>query len=218
VRSTLLHGLIPAGLRGKIWALEGAPIYRRSTLNQTMLNSHATVSSSLAAAADAGADLIMVDDASAPEALAMALRAGRTRVVIAGHAAGDLVSLIGETLDAGGPALVASTLRAAVAARPVRLLCPACKLPANGEAGAFKGVRTFTPAGCEACGFTGFKGRRLLTATWIADAETLRFIRTGQFEAVFNRVEQVGLQMREAGRALVLDGLVSADEFTRVAG
>lgn len=218
VRSTLLHGLIPDGLRGKIWAIETAPIYRRSTLNQTMVEPRAGVTGPIAAAADASADLVMVDDTSSREALAAALGAGRARVVMAGHMASDLVSLIGEAIDAGGPALVASTLRAIVAVRPIRLLCPACKLPANGEAGAFKGVRTFTPAGCEACGFTGFKGRRLLTAMWIADAETLRFIRAGQFEAVFNRIEQVGHQMREAGRALVLDGLVSADEFTRVAG
>jgi type IV pilus assembly protein PilB len=216
VRSTLLHGLIPAGSRGKIWALEAAPVYRRSTINQTMLDPHASVVGPIIAASDAGADLIAVDDASGRDALTAALEAGRTRVLLAGHAESDVVTILSEMLEAAGSALVASTLRAILAARVIRLLCPACKQPADGESGAFRGVRLFLPAGCEACGFTGFKGRRLLTDVWLADVESRRLIRAGRSDLVTDRIVQAGSRMREAGRAMVLDGMTSADELTRV--
>jgi type IV pilus assembly protein PilB len=215
VRATLMHGLIPAGSRGMIWSLESAPVYRRSTINQTLLPLHADRAGAIRLAADAGADLIAVDDASAREALVGAFEAARVRLVLAGYAEGDIAAALTQALESAGPALTASTLRAVVAARPIRLLCPACKQPINGEGGAFHGQRTFGPSGCEACGFTGFKGRRLLTDVWLADAESRRLLRAGHAGLVLDRIAQAGFRMREAGRALVLDGLASADELTR---
>ncbi|MDR7418971.1 MAG: response regulator [Armatimonadota bacterium] len=217
VRSTLVHGLVPLGSRGKVWSLEHAPVYRRSTINQTVLDPRTSVVGPMLAAAGAGADLIAVDDASARDALTAVLETGRTRVVLAGHAESDVASVLGEAVEAAGPALVASTLRGIVTARVIRLLCPSCKQPVNGDGGPFGGARTFVPSGCEACGFTGFKGRRLLTETWFADAESRRHIRAGRLQAVFDLMAQAISQMREAGRALVLDGLTSAEEFARVA-
>ncbi|MDR7544870.1 MAG: response regulator [Armatimonadota bacterium] len=218
VRSTLLHGLVPAGLRGKIWALEAAPVYRRSTINQTVRAPGADVAPTIAAAGEAGADLVIVDDTSSRPAQAAVFEAGRTRVLLAGHAAGEVVSVLSEALDAVGPALVASTLRAIVAACAVRLLCPACKQPVSGDAGPFRGARTFAPTGCETCGFTGFKGRRLLLDVWCVDASSRRMLRVGRAGEVVERVLEDGSRIYEAGRALVLDGLTSADELARVLG
>lgn len=216
VRATLMHGLIPAGSRGMIWSLDSVPVYRRATINQTVLPLHADRAGAIRLALDAGADLIAVDDASAQEALVGVFEAARARLVMAGYAEGDIVAALTQALGYAGPALVASTLRAIVAARPIRLLCPACKQPINGGGGAFPGQRTFYPSGCEACGFTGFKGRRLLVDVWLADAESRRLLRAGHAGLVLDRIAQIGSRMRDAGRALVLDGLTSADELTRV--
>jgi type IV pilus assembly protein PilB len=218
VRSTLLHGLIPVGLRGKIWALEATPAYRRSTINQTVRAPGTDVAPAIGAAVAAGADLVIVDDVSARPALIAALEAGRLRALLTGHASDEVGSVLSEVLDAAGPALVASTLRAIVAARTVRLLCPACKQPVNGDAGPFRGARTFAPAGCEGCGFTGFKGRRLLLDVWRVDASSRRMLRVGRAGEVVERVLEGGSRMYEAGRGLVLDGLTSADELARTLG
>jgi general secretion pathway protein E len=218
VRATLLHGLIPVGSRGKIWALEAMPVYRRSTINQTLLDPHASLAMPVAAAVDAGADLILVDDVSRRDGLLSALEAGRTRVVLAGHVDSSVVAVLSEALEATGSALVASTLRAVVTARAIRLLCPACKQPVNGDGGAFRGQRTFLPAGCEACGFTGFKGRRLLVDVWLLGQDGRRQLLTGQAHALLGRLLDTASSLRDAGKTLVLDGLTSPDELTRVAG
>lgn len=215
VRATVLHGLVPAGLRGKIWALETLPTYRRSTINQT-LSRGAEVAPHIAGAIEAGADLIVVDDAARADVLKAVLEAGRARTLLAGHVESDIVGLLSQAMEAAGAALVASTVRAVAAARPIRLLCPACKQPTNESEGAFGGQRTFSPSGCEACGFTGFKGRRLLLDIWMVDTDSRQMLRAGHAGAVFERVQRAGSPMREAGRALVLDGLTSADELTRV--
>lgn len=217
MRATVLHGLIPSGLRGKTWALETLPTYRRSTINQTLTGGVDAVQR-LSAAIEAGADLIMVDDASHTDVLKAVHEAGRARAVLAGHMESDIVGMVAQAMEAAGPALVASTLRAAATVRPIRLLCPACKQPAGETGGPFRGQRTFLPSGCEACGFTGFRGRRLLLTVWLVDAENRQMLRSGHLGPLFEHLQQAGDRMREAGRALVLDGLTSADELVRVAG
>jgi general secretion pathway protein E len=216
VRSTLLHALIPPGSTRKIWSLEAVPVYRRPTISQTMIGTRADAVPHLRNALEAGADLIVVDDVSRGGAFKAALEASRARTVLAGHVESDIIGLLSEALDASGSALVASALRVVVAARPVRLLCPACKQPAPGGDGLFAGQRVFTPAGCETCGFTGFKGRRLLIDVWTADPDSRMLLRTGRAAAVFAAIQQMGSQIREAGKGMVLDGLTSPGEFIRV--
>lgn len=209
LRSTLLHALIPPAQRGKVWALETLPVYRRPTVNQTVLGSLDEVPVYLHGAVDAEADLIVVDDASRRAALVAAHEVGRTRMVLAGHPQDDVVGALSQALDAAGPALVASTLQGILAARAIRLLCPTCK-----EASP---QRTFTPQGCEACGFTGFRGQRVLAEVWIADTQTRQALRAGQPAAAFERITlEVESRMREQGLALVEDGLTSVDELARV--
>ncbi len=217
MRSTLLHGLIPSAQRGKTWALETVPVYRRPTLNQTVVRSPDQVAAHLAAAAAAGADLIVVDDVSRSEALIAAHEAGRTRMVLAGHPQDDVVGLLSQALDAAGAALVASTLQGILAARTVRVLCPECKEPLPPGSGPADKRPTFFGRGCEACGFTGFRGQRVLTEIWIIEAEARLLLHSGASQALFERVmQQVGSPMREQGLALVEDGLLSLDELSRV--
>ena len=216
LRSTLLHALIPARAPQKIWALETLPIYRRPTLNQTILGSPGDAPVHLRVAVEAGADMLVLDDASRSDSLVAACEVGRTRLVLAGHPQDDVAGLMSEILDAVGPALVASTLRGILVARAVRLLCPTCKQPAPDNAGAPGGRRTFVPAGCEACGFTAFRGQRLLIDVWIADADVRLLLRSGRRAEVFECIAQAGSPMRQQGLALAEDGLTSMDELARV--
>ncbi len=204
-RSTLLHSLIPRDWRGKVWVMETVPIYRRPTLNQTLIASPAKAAATLRAAASSGADLIALDDASDDAALVAAHEVARARLVLAGHSQDDLAGLLSQALDIAGPARVASSLRGLMAARPIRTLCPACR-------------QTGAPIGCAACGFTGFRGIRLLTDAWLAEAESRRRLRTERAVEVLDRLEQSPAVMLEQGRRLVADGLTSPDELARVMG
>src|SRR3546814_5009346 len=64
------------------------------------------------------------------------------------------------------PFLLASTLRAVIAQRLVRRLCPACRQPVQApqalaaRLGFEIGTIVYQPVGCELCNGTGFKGRR----------------------------------------------------------
>jgi|GEM_PF-992867 len=216
LRSTLLHAIIPIGTRGKIWTLETLPVYRRPTLNQTVLASAADAAACLRGAVRAGADLIVVDDASSVETLRAAHEAARNHTVLAGHPQADVVGLLSQAVDALGPALVASTLRGILAARSVHLLCPKCKQPAPRGSMPAAEVPVYVPGGCEACGFTGFRGQRVLFDVWIAELGTRLLLRSGRAATVFDRLVQSGTRMREQGLALVRAGLVSQDELTRV--
>jgi len=209
LRSTLLHALINPAQRGKVWTLETLPVYRRPTLSQTILRSADEIPEYIRGVTAAGADLIVADDASDGEALLACYEAGRTRMVLAGHAQADVVGVLSQTLDAVGPALVASGLRGILTARAIRLLCPTCKETTP--------ARTFAPRGCEVCGFTGFRGHRALVEVWMLTGETRALLRAGQIGQAFEHIAAaVEGQMREQARALIEDGLTSTDEVAGV--
>jgi type IV pilus assembly protein PilB len=215
LRSTLLHGLVPTGARGKVWALETLPVYRRPTIGNTILRTPQEVAAHLHGAVDAGADLLIADDVGRAEALVAAHEAGRTRMVLAGHPESDVAGILSHVLEVAGSALVASSLRGMLAARAVRLLCPACKQPAPEGSGAM-GQRTFVPRGCGSCGFTGFKGRRVLADTWLMDTDARWLLRSGRAGDVVERILHSGSRMREQGLGLVEDGLTSMEELVGV--
>lgn len=209
LRSTVLHALIGPARRGKVWTLETLPVYRRPTLSQTTVRSIEEVSEYVRGAAAAAADLIVADDATDQAALQACHEAGRTRLVLAGHAQADVTGVLSQILDAAGPALAASVLRGIMTARAIRLLCPTCKATTR--------ARTFAPHGCEVCGFTGFRGYRALTELWLPTPQTRAMLRAGQTAQAFDRIgAAVAGQMPEQARALLEDGLTSADEVARV--
>ena len=216
LRSAVLHGILPADLSGKIWAVETLPLYRWPAVSQTVVGSSDEVAVVLNGASGAGADLIIVDDASSHAALAAALTSGRTRMVLAGHPQDDVLGLFNEAVAAAGTPLVASTLRAILAARPVRLLCPECREPVPQRSGT--GDRhTFTARGCRACNFTGFRGSRLLTEVWLVAPSNRALLRTGSRQTTLDHIGRtVGSSMRSQGIGLVEDGLISAAELSRV--
>jgi CheY-like chemotaxis protein len=210
LRATLLHGLIPSDQKGKVWALETLPVYRRPTFNQTVVPPQADLTPHLRIAALAGADLVVADDVTRREVLSAAVAASRVRLVLVGHAAGDVATVLHDVVEVAGAA--AAALRLILVVRPIRLLCLNCRRPV--EAG--PGPRVFQPTGCETCGFTGFRGRRVLADIWTADAETARDLRTGRLSDVLRRLDVPTRPMRVQAEALFAEGLVSSDEVTRV--
>jgi type II secretory ATPase GspE/PulE/Tfp pilus assembly ATPase PilB-like protein/CheY-like chemotaxis protein len=216
LRSSLLHALIPSLPGGKVWVLETLAVHQRPTLNQTIIKSPREISARLREAARSAADFIAVEDLSRKDAVVAACEVGVDRLVLAGHPQSDVIGVFSQVLDAAGPALIASALRGILAARPIRLLCPTCKQAAP-QKPEDRRRRTFVSQGCEACGFTGFHGQRLLTEVWTRDPDVPMLLRSGRLEAAFHRMaKDVGSQFRAQGRALVAEGLVSVTELARV--
>jgi general secretion pathway protein E len=124
--------------------------------------------------------------------------------------------LVTQVLEAAGSALVASTLVGVLAARPIRLLCPQCKERVR-QGSAANGRHTFTPRGCAACSFTGFRGHRVLTELWVPRAKDRGWLRGGSRETPLARLGQTAApSMRAQGHAFVDDGLTSVAELSRV--
>ncbi|MDR7485074.1 MAG: response regulator [Armatimonadota bacterium] len=212
-RATLLHGLLPAAPQGKVWTVETLPVFRRPTINQTLTTPDG-VAAQIRLVAAARADLIGVDDAGTPGALAAAAEAARGAVVLVGHPQAAALDLLAELTDGLGPAATASVLRGVLTAHPVRLLCPACKQvgPAGGD-----GRRRFAPVGCEACGFTGYRGQRALAQVWVADPKTRALLRAGQrAEALVRAAGPLEAQLRAQALALLDDGLVAPGELSTI--
>lgn len=209
-RASLVHALLPRAGRGKVWVLEAVPIFRRPTINQTIVAPPALALGHLRTVVEAGADVIALDDASHDAVLLAAAEAGCARLVLAGHPRDDLPGLLAQAVEAAGAARMASALLGMLVARPVRLLCTACRQPAV--------PRGFIQAGCEACGFTGFRGSRMLVDAWIADPGSRLLLQTGRAAEVIERLAQAVPAMGEQAMRLVEEGLTSPGEVVRVMG
>jgi len=217
VRTTLIRAILPENPRIKVWAIEKLPVYRNPAITQTAIESSAQAAALLGGAFRAGADLVAVDDVSDASTLRIALECARTRKVVAGHPQGDVAGLVAQVIAAAGGALVASTLTGVLAARKVRLLCPECKERLGHTSGVAIGRHTFTPRGCATCGFTGFRGYRVLTAAWVLSANDRGRLRgAGREGALARLAEATGSSMRQQGHALIDDGLTSIEELSRV--
>jgi len=156
-----------------------------------------------------------VRDAATAELALQAALTGHLVVttVHAGTAPGVFSRLVEMGIE---PYLVTSVVRAALAQRLVRRLCPACRV--REEAGNAESGGDWTAPGCDACLGTGFRGR-------VPVAEVLT-LSPGLRAAVLARADIGGLEraardsgmrtLADAGEALVRSGVTSRDELGRV--
>lgn len=123
------------------------------------------------------------------------------------------------------PFLMASTLRAVLAQRLVRKLCPACKTPHKADAGelsmlglpAESDVTLYRPVGCLSCSQSGFDGRRGVYELLVVDGVIKQMIHAGATEETIEAHAFADHDMLfENGRRLVLSGLTSLEEVLRV--
>jgi general secretion pathway protein E len=170
-------------------------------------------------------DVVMVGEIRDRETAEIAVQASLT---------GHLVLSTVHTNDAAGaitrmrdmkiePFLLASTLRAVIAQRLVRRLCPDCRRPVEASAsvaallGFDAGTIIYEPVGCEACGGTGFKGRVGVFEAIRIDETIRRLINDGGDEALIARHAFVNApNLGAAARALVREGMTTPEEAVRI--
>lgn len=162
-------------------------------------------------------DIIMVGELRDPPASQMAVRAALTgHLVFSTLHTNDAPSAVNRLVDLGIPRyLVASTLRAVLAQRLVRVLCPECKQEYTPENLPVK--RAWRSGGCDACSGTGYRGRTGIYELFSVDEELANFILsehgTGQIEA---QARSRGFEsLKEDGWRKVEAGITSPEELLR---
>lgn len=170
-------------------------------------------------------DVVMIGEIRDRETAEIAVQASLTgHLVLSTVHTNDAVGAITRMRDMKiEPFLLASTLRAVIAQRLVRRLCPDCRRPvqAQGSVSALlgfdPGAIVYEPVGCEHCNHTGFKGRIGVFEAIRIDDTIRRLINDGGDEAIIARHAFINApNLGSAARQLVRDGMTTPEEAVRV--
>ncbi|WP_066546420.1 MULTISPECIES: ATPase, T2SS/T4P/T4SS family [unclassified Sphingomonas] len=138
----------------------------------------------------------------------------------AADAIGAILQLRALRID---PFLIAGSLRAVMAQRLVRRLCPECRFPVQAAPsvsallGFDPGAIVYQGAGCDACGGTGFQGFIAAFELVEVDHAIRRLIADGGDESILARHAFLKTpNLGSAARALVREGATSAEEAVRL--
>jgi general secretion pathway protein E len=201
-----------------------------------------TTLAALARRADNGARCILSGDDDLPAVLgqdpdvvtiariadrataAAAIRAARERLVLAGIEASDSVSaILALRAFRAEPFDLAANLQAVLSQRLVGHLCAACREPVQAPRsisallGFDSGTVVYAPAGCEACGNSGFTGRTAAFEAILPDTGLRRLIYDGGDGAILARHAFVAApNLGSAARTLVREGVTTPEEAVRV--
>jgi len=204
--------------------------YQLDNINQSQINEKAgiTFSSSLRAMLRLDPDVIMVGEMRDRETIELAIRAALTgHIVFSTLHTNDASSAYTRILNMGVDAFLASsTIRAVLAQRLIRRLCPQCKravkptkamLEYLGVEGTFKG-ELFEPVGCFACRNNGYSGRAGVYELLIPNEEISEMVNE---HATSLEIEKVAIKngmmtLNESAVQYVLKGVTSIDEMSRI--
>ena len=126
------------------------------------------------------------------------------------------------------PFLVASSLRATMAQRLVRRLCPNCKQPGDLSETDLRALnlgppelaetQVMRPLGCEECRQTGYRGRMGIFEIFVIDDHVRHMINNRRSTLMLRqRARELGMRtLREDGVRKVLAGLTSAEEVISI--
>lgn len=175
-------------------------------------------------------DIIMVGEIRDQDTARIAIQAALTgHLVLSTLHTNDAPSAITRLIDMGiEPYLITSTVRAVIAQRLVRVICPHCKSTYRPPAGELKdlGITAtqlkkgvlYRGEGCDECVGTGYQGRNGLYEYMDVDTAVQRAILQGKdSEQIREIAEGQGMiTLLEYGRRKVIDGLTTPEEVLRV--
>ena len=170
-------------------------------------------------------DVVMVGEIRDRETAEIAVQASLTgHLVLSTVHTNDAIGAITRMRDMKvEPFLLASTLRAVLAQRLVRRLCPVCReaVPASAAVAALVGIAegetVYEARGCDACGHSGYRGRIGVFEAVRIDDVIRRLINTGADEAaIAEHAFAHTPSLAAAARALVRDGITTSQEAVRI--
>jgi general secretion pathway protein E len=210
-----------------ILTVEDPVEYAVDGVGQTQINPQVglTFAAGLRAILRQDPDVVMVGEIRDRETADIAVQAALTgHLVLSTVHTNDAVGAITRLRDMKvEPFLIASTVRAVIAQRLVRRLCPECREPAQASGslaaalGVAEGTTVYEPKGCPACGKSGYKGRIGLFEAARVDDEIRRLVNSGAEEtAIAAYAFQRHDTLAQAARRLVEGGVTSPEEALRV--
>jgi len=156
------------------------------------------------------------------------------RVALTGHLVfstihtNDAAGAVTRLLDMGiEPYLVASSVECLIAQRLVRTICPECKYPVKGKKEALLGlgindvpqdVIIYDGKGCEACKFTGYRGRTAIYEFLVMNDQIRELVLSrASADQIKKKAVKSGMRiLRQDGVDKVLKGLTTVSEVMRV--
>ena len=210
-----------------ILTVEDPVEYAVDGVGQTQVNAKVglTFAAGLRAILRQDPDVVMVGEIRDRETAEIAVQASLTgHLVLSTVHTNDAVGAITRMRDMKvEPFLIASTLRAVIAQRLVRRLCPDCRRPVRagdtvaGLLGFGSEETVYEAVGCETCSQTGFRGRVGVYEGVRADETIRRLINEGGDEAaITDHAFRNSPRLADAARVLVADGVTTPEEAVRV--
>ncbi len=212
----------------KIITVEDPVEYQLNGINQVQVNADIgmTFPAALRSMLRQAPNIIMIGEIRDLETASIAINASLTgHLVFSTLHTNDAPSAVARLVDIGvQPFLVSSSIRAVVAQRLVRRLCPECKEPHELTDGELRGLRLersqvegatiMKGRGCDACRHVGYKGRLGIFEIFLVDDEVRHMIneRASTIE-LRKRARELGMRtLREDGVRKVLAGMTTAEE------
>jgi type IV pilus assembly protein PilB len=216
----------------KIITVEDPVEYELAGINQVMVKTDIgmTFAAALRAMLRQAPNIIMIGEIRDAETANIAINASLTgHLVFSTLHTNDAPSAVARLADIGIKRfLIASAVRAIIAQRLVRNLCPECKteIPLsdkemralNIDAERAAAATIFGPKGCEKCRQLGYKGRMGLFEMFTIDDEVRHMINQNLTTVQLRRrARELGMRtLREDGIRKVLAGLTAAEEVIHV--
>jgi len=175
-------------------------------------------------------DIMMVGEVRDYETAEIAIRSALTgHLVFSTLHTNDAAGAVTRLLDMGiEPFLVSSSLECLIAQRLVRLICPKCKTPVKAKEEVFSQIKdvSFDPhkvelyegRGCEACRFTGYRGRTgIYEILVVTEAIREMILNRASSQQIKARAISQGMRtLRQDGLQKVLAGITTLTEVIRV--
>ena len=212
----------------KIITVEEPIEYQMTGINQVQVNPEIGMifPAALRSILRQAPNIIMIGEIRDLETASIATNASLTgHLVFSTLHTNDAPSAVARLIDIGvQPFLVASSLRAIMAQRLVRRICPNCREPAQLsesemralriEPGQLADAQVMSGRGCEQCRGSGYKGRMGIFEIFILDDEVRHMInRRSATLSLRKRARELGMRtLREDGIRKVLAGLTTAEE------
>ena len=212
----------------KIITVEDPVEYQMTGINQVQVNADIgmTFPAALRSMLRQAPNIIMIGEIRDAETANIAINASLTgHLVFSTLHTNDAPGAVARLVDIGVPPfLVSSSVRAIIAQRLVRRLCPKCKQPHELSEAELRALRldasqlretaVMRPVGCEACRHLGYRGRMGIFELFLVDDE-VRYMINEKASTIQlrKRARELGMRtLREDGVRKVLSGMTSAEE------
>ncbi|MGI9086343.1 MAG: GspE/PulE family protein [Chthoniobacterales bacterium] len=216
----------------KIITVEEPVEYQMNGINQVQVNADIgmTFPAALRSILRQAPNIIMIGEIRDLETASIATNASLTgHLVFSTLHTNDAPSAVARLVDIGvQPFLVASSVRAIMAQRLVRRLCPHCKVPAELSETEMRALRiessqlgeaqVMQPVGCDRCRGTGFRGRMGIFEIFVIDDDVRHMINNKKSTLLLRqKARELGMRtLREDGVRKVLGGMTSAEEVISI--